>query len=590
MLRSITSKLTLLFVCLAVLAVSIAGSVFTAVFGNHIRSEEKNSMESCANEIAQLISNERMLSTFVRELPIPEYIAEATGYHVWVCNTSGVFFRTGNDNLAPSNLSDLDGKYQNFIDDILRGYTLIGNDFEDMFGSGALSVGVPITVTENASREIIGAVILHKDSESYNNLMTTAFIMIPFTIAAAGLIALLIGRLFSVQFSKPLKKISDAASEMSHGNYDVKIGYLNQPELNTIAESLGSLALTTKNSVADISKETAQLSNIIENISDGIAAYDTNMNLIRYNAALLNICEKDYFSRDDVRNAMLEVMENGGTKTITIEDSNKILSFTITQIRSIDRVDGVIAVVSDITERERLEQTRREFVSNVSHEFRTPLTIIRGAVELLLDDVLDSEEAKKECYKKIDSESAALTNLVKDLLDTSRMKSGKIKIEPKKVDLNQLIETTVDHMQIIAANKKIKINYEPKKIPAIWADEARIRQLIIIFIDNAIKFTPEKGTITVSIYAKSGKAYLCVKDTGCGISKEDQPYVFERFYKVDKARGGSETGTGLGLAIAWQIAKLHKGTIIVESEVNQGTTFKTVLPLAQEDSPDEEES
>ena len=590
MLRSITSKLTLLFVCLAVLAVSIAGSVFTAVFGNHIRSEEKNSMESCANEIAQLISNERMLSTFDRELPIPEYIAEATGYHVWVCNTSGVVFRTGNDNLAPSNLSDLDSKYRNFIDDILRGYTLIGNDFEDMFGSGALSVGVPITVTENASREIIGAVILHKDSESYNNLMTTAFIMIPFTIAAAGLTALLIGRLFSVQFSKPLKKISDAASEMSHGNYDVKIGYLNQPELNTIAESLGSLALTTKNSVADISKETAQLSNIIENISDGIAAYDTNMNLIRYNAALLNICEKDYFSRDDVRNAMLEVMENGGTKTITKEDSNKILSFTITQIRSIDRVDGVIAVVSDITERERLEQTRREFVSNVSHEFRTPLTIIRGAVELLLDDVLDSEEAKKECYKKIDSESAALTNLVKDLLDTSRMKSGKIKIKPKKVDLNQLIETTVDHMQIIAANKKIKINYEPKKIPAIWADEARIRQLIIIFIDNAIKFTPEKGTITVSIYAKSGKAYLCVKDTGCGISKEDQPYIFERFYKVDKARGGSETGTGLGLAIAWQIAKLHKGTIIVESEVNQGTTFKTVLPLAQEDSPDEEES
>ena len=169
------------------------------------------------------------------------------------------------------------------------------------------------------------------------------------------------------------------------------------------------------------------------------------------------------------------------------------------------------------------------------------------------------------------------------------MKSVKIKIEPKKVDINQLIETTVDHMQIIAANKKIKINYEPKKIPAIWADEARIRQLIIIFIDNAIKFTPEKGTITVSIYAKSGKAYLCVKDTGCGISKEDQPYVFERFYKVDKARGGSETGTGLGLAIAWQIAKLHKGTILVESEPGQGTTFKTILPLAEDNENTDEE-
>ena len=284
---------------------------------------------------------------------------------------------------------------------------------------------------------------------------------------------------------------------------------------------------------------------------------------------------------------MLEVMEDGKAQNVTIEVKNKILSFSITQIKSLEKVDGVIAVVSDITERERLEQTRREFVSNVSHEFRTPLTIIRGAVELLMDDVLDSEEAKKQCYQKIDTESAALTNLVRDLLDTSRMKSGKIKIEPREVDLDALAKTITDNMQMIAANKKIKINYEPVTIPPVWGDEARLRQLMIIFIDNAIKFTPEKGTITVSIYAKNKKAYLCVKDTGCGIPKEDQPYIFERFYKVDKARGGSETGTGLGLAIAWQIAKLHKGTILIESEPGHGTTFKTVLPLADKEEDEE---
>lgn len=580
--------MTLLFVCLAVFIVSVAGLSFTALFGNHVRSEEKNSMESCANEIAQLISRNKLLATFDRTLEVPEQIASANGYYVWVCNSAGRFFLSGNDNQAPSKTEDLDFSMQSFIAKVLGGSTLIGNDFEEIFGEKSLSIGVPITIsTSSASKEIIGAVILHEKADRYSNLINNSYVYIAVSAVLAAALALAVGLIFSSQFSKPIRNISAAAYEMSRGNYDVKVENLNQPELNSIAESLGSIAVTAKNSVASISKETAQLSNIIENISDGIAAYDTNLNLIRYNAALLNICEVDYFSRDDIRNAMFEVMEKGETKSVTIEDKNKILSFTITQIRAMDRVDGVIAVVSDITERERLEQTRREFVSNVSHEFRTPLTIIRGAVELLTDDVLDSEEAKKECYRKIDAESAALSNLVKDLLDTSRMKSGKIKIEPKALDLNELLVTITDHMQIIAANKKIKINYEPAEIPAIWGDEGRIRQLVIIFIDNAIKFTPEKGTITVSAYTKNNKAYLCVKDTGCGIPKEDQPYVFERFYKVDKARGGSETGTGLGLAIAWQIAKLHKGTILVESEPGHGTTFKTVLPLAEEPEAEE---
>lgn len=583
MFKSITSKMTLLFTCLASLIVIIAGISFTAIFGNYIRNEEKKELESCANKIVQLLSEENMLETFDRTLLEPGYIASASGYYVWVCNASGVFFLTGENNQAPSRLEQLKSGEIKFIENVInRHSTYISNEFERIFGEGALSIGCPIYEDSTSSpKKVIGAVILHAKSDSYDELMRNAYIYLFIAVSATIAISVIVGTAFSSQFSKPLRKVAETASEMSKGNYDVRVDILNQPELNSIAESLNSLALTTKNSVSDISKETAKLSNIIENISDGIAAYDTNMNLTRYNAALLSICEEDYFARDDIRKTMLDVMENGGTKTLTIENKNKILSFTLTQIQSYGKVDGVIAVVRDITERERLEQTRREFVSNVSHEFRTPLTIIRGAVELLMDDVLDSEESKKECYRKIDTESAALSNLVKDLLDTSRMKSGKIKIEPKAFDLNELLLSITDNMQMIAANKNIKIIYEPKKIPDILGDELRIRQLVIIFIDNAIKFTPEKGIITVSIYSKGDKAYLCVKDTGVGIPKEEQPYIFERFYKVDKARGGSETGTGLGLAIAWQIAKLHKGTIIIESEPGHGTTFKTVLPLAE---------
>lgn len=586
MFKSITAKLTLLFTCLAVLVALISGLSFTALYGNHLREEEKKEMESCATQVAQLIKNENMLATLDRKLPTIGYISQATGYDIWVCHSTGTFFITGSAT-SPSRTADLSGSADSFVKEVLQGYSRIGNDFSGYLKSDSLSVGVPILSGANSGGKIAGAVIMHATESSYGAFVHSSWLYIFAMIVVSLIFSFSVGFIFSSQFVKPLNEISTAAAEMSHGNYDVRVGHLNQPELNMIGDSINSLARTTKDSVSDISNETAKLSNIIENISDGLAVYDTNLNLVKYNAALLNICDEDYFLRDDVRNAMLEVMEDGRAQNVTIEVKDKILSFTITQIKSLEKVDGVIAVVSDITERERLEQTRREFVSNVSHEFRTPLTIIRGAVELLMDDVLDSEEAKKQCYQKIDTESAALTNLVKDLLDTSRMKSGKIKIEPREVDLDALAKTITDNMQMIAANKKIKINYEPVSIPPVWGDEARLRQLMIIFIDNAIKFTPEKGTITVSIYAKNKKAYLCVKDTGCGIPKEDQPYIFERFYKVDKARGGSETGTGLGLAIAWQIAKLHKGTILIESEPGHGTTFKTVLPLADKEEDEE---
>ena len=578
MFKSITAKLTLLFTCLAVLIALISGLSFTALYSNHLRDQEKKEMESCATQVAQLIKNENMLATLDRKLPTIGYIAQSTGYDIWVCHSTGTFFITGSKT-NPSRLSDLSGNANAFVSDVLQGYSHIGDDFSDFLRTDSLSVGVPILSSTSSGEKIAGAVILHSTESSYRTFVHTSWLYIFAMVVVALLLSFGVGLIFSSQFVKPLKEISATAAEMSHGNYDVRVGHLNQPELNMIGDSINSLARTTKDSVSDISNETAKLSNIIENISDGLAVYDTNLNLVRYNAALLNICDEDYFQRDDVRNAMLEVMEDGKAQNVTIEVKNKILSFSITQIKSLEKVDGVIAVVSDITERERLEQTRREFVSNVSHEFRTPLTIIRGAVELLMDDVLDSEEAKKQCYQKIDTESAALTNLVRDLLDTSRMKSGKIKIEPREVDLDALAKTITDNMQMIAANKKIKINYEPVTIPPVWGDEARLRQLMIIFIDNAIKFTPEKGTISVSIYAKNKKAYLCVKDTGCGIPKEDQAHVFERFFRVDKSHSREIGGTGLGLAIARNAVIAHRGAIKVFSEEGEGTTFTVRIPL-----------
>jgi signal transduction histidine kinase len=169
--------------------------------------------------------------------------------------------------------------------------------------------------------------------------------------------------------------------------------------------------------------------------------------------------------------------------------------------------------------------------------------------------------------------------LVRDLLDTSRFKAGKIKLKPTRVNGVELLTSLTDSLVPVAKEKGIHLVYEHSELPDFWADYDRLRQLIIIFIDNAIKFTSEGGYITVSTYQKDNMGYICFKDTGVGINPEEIPFIFERFYKVDKARGGSETGTGLGLSIAGQIVQLHGGKINVESDVGKGTTFKVMLPL-----------
>ena len=169
--------------------------------------------------------------------------------------------------------------------------------------------------------------------------------------------------------------------------------------------------------------------------------------------------------------------------------------------------------------------------------------------------------------------------MVRDLLDTSRFKAGKIKLKPTRVNGVELLTSLTDSLVPVAKEKGIHLVYEHSELPDFWADYDRLRQLIIIFIDNAIKFTSEGGYITVSTYQKDNMGYICFKDTGVGINPEEIPFIFERFYKVDKARGGSETGTGLGLSIAGQIVQLHGGKINVESDVGKGTTFKVMLPL-----------
>lgn len=234
-----------------------------------------------------------------------------------------------------------------------------------------------------------------------------------------------------------------------------------------------------------------------------------------------------------------------------------------------------------IAELNKMEKLRRDFVANVSHELRTPLTIIRGYNEALLDGTIDDPAQSKKYFCLIRDETVRLERLIKDLLDLSRLQSAKLTADKEKIPLNAVAAGVVQMMQQQAEQKGIQLLIKPdEQLPAIQANGDRITQLLLILLDNAIKYTSNGGTVVITTFSDDKAVSVKIADTGAGIPAEDLPYIWERFYKVDKSHCRNDSGTGLGLAIAKQIIELHQAAVTVTSQVGQGTAFTIRFPLS----------
>ncbi len=244
-------------------------------------------------------------------------------------------------------------------------------------------------------------------------------------------------------------------------------------------------------------------------------------------------------------------------------------------------IDGAILVFHDITELRRLERIRQDFVANVSHELRTPLTSIKGYAETLLEGALLDRDNAKDFIEIIYRDSDRLANLINDLLDLSKIESGKMKMSFVEFDPISLIKRAVTVIENQAKAKSIILKLDlPLDLPKIRADETRFSQVMINLLDNAIKYSSEGGTATISANAADNLLQIDISDTGIGISEKDLPRIFERFYRVDQARSRELGGTGLGLSIVKHIVSAHGGQVWVKSELGQGSTFSFTIPLA----------
>jgi len=298
-------------------------------------------------------------------------------------------------------------------------------------------------------------------------------------------------------------------------------------------------------------------------------------------SALLALCVVNYLTRKIVRplKAMQETadaMARGDYNTlVNVETTDEIGRLGLA-LNSLARdLAGYIA------ELHKMEKLRRDFVANVSHELRTPLTIIRSYNEALLDGTIDESTHLKRYYRLMRDETVRLDRLINDLLDLSRLQSGKDADDKEKIPLPALVDSVVQMQKLQAEQKGIHLVADTEEpIPAILGNGDRITQLLLILLDNALKYTPSGGAVTVNTFANGDAVVLEVTDTGAGIPAEDLPYIWERFYKVDKSHCRDDSGTGLGLAIAKQIIELHHAAMTVTSQVGQGTKIVIRFPLA----------
>lgn len=391
--------------------------------------------------------------------------------------------------------------------------------------------------------------------------------------------------------SRPLIQMNRVAEAMAHGHFDGQIDVVTNDEVGQLGRTFNKLAQELAQTITALSMEKDQLKSILTSLQDAVLAIDlhgfitlTNPPAERWLQSFALATDTEPRQRtfpDAVGRLIQRVLETRQPAVQEWSWQDRELAITVTPLHTPDaaRVRGAVVVMRDITEERRLDRLRKDFIANVSHELRTPLSMMQGYAEALLDEFGDDPVQRRELAEIIHDETLRMRRLVNDLLDLAQLESGHFQLSFDRVDVHAVLRRTTRKFQTVAADREVQLVVDVPAAPAwIRADADRIEQVFTNLLDNALRHTPPAGVVTARAYETSQHIRIEISDTGTGISPEDLPYIWERFYKADKARKRGAGGTGLGLAIARQIVLQHGGDIRVDSELGRGTTFTIGFP------------
>lgn len=593
--QTIQAKLIIIYVLLILIAMQLIGIYF-------VRTMERSFLDNFSSSINRQVN---LLTEFVRPYLLIRQEENAENGRIIFEDLHDVvnnFNRISGADIqiidadsfiisASSNRSAIEKKTPQA--EVLRALQGFGTN-ENVIDQNIRKRSIVMPVWDN--NKVIGAVyVVVSMEELFMTINSINQIFIAGTLIALAFTAIL-GIILSTTITNPIKEITEKATAMAEGRFNQVVRIMGHDEIGQLAHAFNEMTHRLKEALSSNEEEKNKLALILSNMSDGVVATDDQGKIIIMNRRaqqMLRVKESDVLGIDIAELLQLSKREIGqrilGDHNITMlelqhdeGDDALIIRVTFTPIHRRGRgVTGTIVVLQDVTEQEKLDRTRREFVANVSHELRTPLTSIKSYLEALDDGAIADPQLSHRFVGVTRNETERMIRLVTDLLQLSRLDSREVVINKEPTDLVNMLEDVADRFSFQLKQKAITIAIDVKQpIASLMLDADQIDQLLDNLVSNAIKYTPENGSITITVDKLDDEwVQVAVEDTGVGIKKKDLNRIFERFYRVDKARSRSMGGTGLGLSIAREIVRAHGGVISIQSDPPQGTRVSFTLPM-----------
>lgn len=595
--QSVQFKLVIMYLLLIIVAMQVIGAYFVRELEGQL---EKNFQDSITNSITLLDYNAReeiiknsdnsvKLQNDIRELLVDYSRASSNLIEVRIVDDKGKI-------LGTSNLNNQGIVGQKSNDPLVKRTLSLGTTSEDKIYKDESNknnrVWVNVSSIKNKG-QVIGAIYLVADIESvYKQVDDITNIFITGTLIAMIITAVL-GILLSRTITKPIVEMKRQAYAMARGNYSRKVKVYGVDEIGELADSFNTLTKRVQEAQAMTEGERRKLSSVLAYMTDGVIATDRRGKVILINTPAEKMLRVKHESANG--RSIIDVLDIGDTYqfedlmevdgSLTMDrstlDKPYVLraNFSVIQ-RETGFNNGVIAVLHDITDQEKVDQERRDFVSNVSHELRTPLTSMHSYLEALSDGAWEDKEIAPRFLEVTQNETERMIRLVNDLLKLSRMDGGREQLEKSFVNFTDFFNHIIDRFEMMKKETIMFKRHIPREPVIIEIDEDKVMQVLDNIISNANKYSPDGGRISFYLKKFEDEIEVSIADEGLGVPDEDLANVFDRFFRVDKARSREMGGTGLGLAIAREVIEAHGGRTWAERNKNKGTIIKFTLPYS----------
>lgn len=595
--QSVQFKLVIMYLLLIIVAMQVIGAYFVRELEGQL---EKNFQDSITNSITLLDYNAReeiiknsdnsvKLQNDIRELLVDYSRASSNLIEVRIVDDKGKI-------LGTSNLNNQGIVGQKSNDPLVKRTLSLGTTSEDKIYKDESNknnrVWVNVSSIKNKG-QVIGAIYLVADIESvYKQVDDITNIFITGTLIAMIITAVL-GILLSRTITKPIVEMKRQAYAMARGNYSRKVKVYGVDEIGELADSFNTLTKRVQEAQAMTEGERRKLSSVLAYMTDGVIATERRGKVILINTPAEKMLRVKHESANG--RSIIDVLDIGDTYqfedlmevdgSLTMDrstlDKPYVLraNFSVIQ-RETGFNNGVIAVLHDITDQEKVDQERRDFVSNVSHELRTPLTSMHSYLEALSDGAWEDKEIAPRFLEVTQNETERMIRLVNDLLKLSRMDGGREQLEKSFVNFTDFFNHIIDRFEMMKKETIMFKRHIPREPVIIEIDEDKVMQVLDNIISNANKYSPDGGRISFYLKKFEDEIEVSIADEGLGVPDEDLANVFDRFFRVDKARSREMGGTGLGLAIAREVIEAHGGRIWAERNKNKGTIIKFTLPYS----------